>query len=289
MSAEQAVAASGAPAARHSAGGRGLASAQDLGWFRRRQLKTLACVVAVAAFFQLAAVVCDFSLVYAVTSVPAAFVWMFQNFVPTAESLGYLPMIVEQTVGTALDSVAATVIAAVCGIAFSVLGSSSIGVECAPVRAAIRAVASVFRNIPMIAWALLLLLSFKQNEFTGFLALFLTTFGQLMRFFLDTFDEIPRGPVEALRSCGASYWQVVFQAGLPLAVADLMSWMLYMVETNIRSATLIGLLTGTGIGFVFNLFYTSFRYSTAGLVIMVTIVFVLVIEAVSNKARRSMI
>ena len=82
---------------------------------------------------------------------------------------------------------------------------------------------------------------------------------------------------------------MVFQAGLPLAVADLMSWMLYMVETNIRSATLIGLLTGTGIGFVFNLYYTSFRYDTAGLVIIVTIALVLVIEAVSNKARRSMI
>ena len=265
------------------------AAAPDLSWFRRRQARTLAALVAIVVLFQLCSLICNFSLGYAVSSIPAAFVWMFQNFVPTVESLANLPMVVEQTISTALDSVAATVIAAVCGIAFSVFGSSSIGVECAPVRGVIRAIASIFRNIPMIAWALLLLLSFKQNEFTGFLALFLTTFGQLMRFFLDTFDEIPTGPVEALRSCGASYWQVVFQAGLPLAVADLMSWMLYMVETNIRSATLIGLLTGTGIGFVFNLYYTSFRYDTAGLVIVVTIVFVLVIEAISNAARRSMI
>ena len=261
----------------------------DLGWFRRRQLRSIGAVVALVVVFQLCSVICNFSLPYALTSIPAAFAWMFQNFIPSAESLTYLPMIIEQTVSTALDSVAATVGAAILGIAPSVVGSTSIGVECAPVRAVIRAVASVFRNIPMIAWALLLLLSFKQNEFTGFLVLFLTTFGQLMRFFLDTFDEIPQGPVEALKSCGASYWQVVFQAGLPLAVADLMSWMLYMVETNIRSATLIGLLTGTGIGFVFNLFYTSFRYDTAGLVIIITIVFVLVIESVSNVARRSMI
>jgi phosphonate transport system permease protein len=68
-----------------------------------------------------------------------------------------------------------------------------------------------------------------------------------------------------------------------------MSWTLYMVETNIRSATLIGILTGTGIGFVFNLYYTSFRYDCAGLVVIITIVAVLVIEAISNKARRSMI
>ncbi len=261
----------------------------DLAWFRRKQLRAIAIVVAAVLVFQGCSMICNFSLAYAITSIPAAFVWMFQNFIPTAESFQYFSIIIEQTVSTALDSVAATMVAAVAGIVLSVLGSSSIGVECAPVRAVIRAIASVFRNIPMIAWALLLLLSFKQNEFTGFLALFLTTFGQLTRFFLDTFDEIPGGPIEALRATGASYWQIVFQAGIPLAVADLMSWMLYMVETNIRSATLIGLLTGTGIGFVFNLYYTSFRYDTAGLVIIVTIVFVLVIEVVSNKARRSMI
>lgn len=55
------------------------------------------------------------------------------------------------------------------------------------------------------------------------------------------------------------------------------------------AATLIGILTGTGIGFVFNLYYTSFRYDCAGLVVIVTIVAVLIIEAISNRARRSMI
>ena len=267
----------------------GKAASVDLAWFRRRQIRLVVFVVAIAAAFQACSFVCNFSLLYAIGSIPAAFAWMAQSFIPSAESLEYLPLIVEQTISTALSSVAATVIAAVCGIVFAVLGSSTIGVDCGPARGVIRAIASVFRNIPMIAWTLLLLLSFKQNEFTGFLALFLTTFGQLTRFFIDTFDEIPTGPIEALRSCGGSYWQIVAQAGLPLAVADLMSWMLYMIETNIRSATLIGLLTGTGIGFVFNLYYTSFRYDTAGLVIIVTIVFVLVIEAVSNAARRSMI
>lgn len=261
----------------------------DLGWFRRRQLITIGGVALAVAVFQLGASICDFSLAYALTSVPAALAWMLQNFMPTASSLGELGYVLEQTVSTVLDSVAATVIAAILGVVLAVLGSRTVGVEWGPVRGIIRAFASVVRNVPMVAWALLLLLSFKQNEFTGFLALFLTTFGQLTRFFLDTFDEIPTGPVEALRACGASFWPVVFQAGLPLAAADLMSWMLYMVETNIRSATLIGLLTGTGIGFVFQLYYNSFRYDCAGLVIVLTIVLVLAIEAVSNVARRSMI
>lgn len=258
-------------------------------WFKKRTVRSLATVAGFIAVFFLSAAICNFNLVYAVTSIPAAFQWLFVNFAPNAGSFAELPSIIAETVSTALDSVAATVLSAILGIAFAVLGSSTVGVEFAPVRYVIRAIASVFRNIPMIAWALLLLLSFKQNEFTGFLALFLTTIGQLLRFFLDTFDEIPTGPVEALRATGAGYWQIVFQAGLPLAIADLMSWMLYMVETNIRSAMLIGLLTGTGIGFAFQIYYNSMRYDCAGLVVIVTVVLVLLIEFVSNHARRSML
>ena len=261
-------------------------AAYDPSWFRRRALRTAAAVAGLVAIFVIAAIICDFNIVYAIGSIPAAFSWLFVNFAPTAASLEQLPTILTETVSTALDSVAATVIAAIPGIALGVLGSRTVGVESAAVRGLIRGVASVVRNIPMIAWALL---SFKQNEFTGFLALFLTTVGQLLRFFLDTFDEISTGPIEALRSCGASYWQVVFQAGIPLASASLMSWMLYMVETNIRSATLIGLLTGTGIGFSFQIYYNSMRYDAAGLVVVVTVILVILIELISNHARRSMI
>ncbi len=261
----------------------------DLEWFRRRQARTVAALAAIVAAAVLASAVSDFSATYALSSVPAAFVWMAQNFCPTASSLAQLAPILTQAVLTVLDAVAATMLAALLGIVLAVLGSSSVGLENGVAKGAIRLVANIFRNVPMIAWALLLLLSFKQNEFTGFLALFLSTFGQITRFFLDTLDEIPSGPVEALRSCGAGFWQIVFQAGLPLAVAELMSWTLYMVETNIREATLVGILTGTGIGFSFNLYYTSFRYDCAGLVILVTIALVLVVESISNMARRSMI
>lgn len=261
----------------------------DLSWFRRRQLRALAVVAAVVLVAEGASLVGDFSFGYALGSVPAALAWMLQNFCPTPSSLGQLGIIATQVVSTVFDSIAATMLAALLGIVLAVLGCSSVGVENGIVRGVIRIFANIFRNVPMIAWALLLLLSFKQNEFTGFLALFLATFGQITRFFLDTLDEIPSGPIEALHSCGASFWQIVFQAGLPLAVAELMSWTLYMVETNIREATLVGLLTGTGIGFVFNLYYASFRYDCAGLVILATIVLVLVVEAISNAARRSMI
>ena len=54
-------------------------------------------------------------------------------------------------------------------------------------------------------------------------------------------------------------------------------------------ATLVGILTGTGIGFIFNLYYRSFRYDAAGLVILIVALIVLIIELVSNKIRKELL
>ena len=57
----------------------------------------------------------------------------------------------------------------------------------------------------------------------------------------------------------------------------------------LREATLVGILTGTGIGFIFNLYYRSFRYDAAGLVILIVALIVLIIELVSNKIRKELL
>ena len=74
-----------------------------------------------------------------------------------------------------------------------------------------------------------------------------------------------------------------------MSITSVISWVMYMIETNIRDATLIGLLTGTGIGFVFDVYYKSFRYDVAGLVILAIILAVVACELTSNFVRRKVI
>jgi phosphonate transport system permease protein len=66
----------------------------------------------------------------------------------------------------------------------------------------------------------------------------------------------------------------------------MLSWLLYMVETNIRSATLVGLLTGSGIGFIFDIYYKSLQYKSTALVVLAIVVVTLTIEKISNALRR---
>jgi len=89
-----------------------------------------------------------------------------------------------------------------------------------------------------------------------------------------------------LRAAGASRTQFIMQAVIPSSLPQMISWLLYMIETNIRSATLVGLLTGSGIGFIFDLYYKSMQYTSASLVVLCIVVITLLIETISNQLRR---
>lgn len=121
---------------------------------------------------------------------------------------------------------------------------------------------------------------------TGYFALFFGSFGFMTRAFIESIDEVSSSSVEALRATGASYFSIIFQSVIPSSMPQLLSWILFMVETNIRQATLIGILTGTGIGFLFSLYYKSLNYSSASLVVIVIVAAIMLIEVVSNYVRR---
>lgn len=227
----------------------------------------------------------DFNSLKGLLSIPDAFLWMITNFIPEANSFSKLPNILNKLIETILLSVAATTVAAGFALFFGVMGSKVTKVN-GIISTVSRFIASVSRNVPDAVWAMIFLLSFGQNVLTGYFALFFVSFGVLTRAFIETIDESSINSIEALEASGASYPQIVFQAVIPSSMTQMISWILYMVETNIRSSTLIGILTGTGIGFVFDLYYKSMNYGVASLVVISIVIAVFIIEFISNYVRR---
>jgi len=223
--------------------------------------------------------------VLGITAIPKAIIWACSNFYPTEESLSKLPKILSKLRETIFLSIAATTTASILALLFSLFGSKTTN-DNSVISTITRLIASVFRNIPDTVWAMVLLFSFGQNAMTGYFALFFTTFGILTRAFIETIDEASSDCVEALKSTGASYFQIVSQAVIPSSTPQLISWVLFMLETNIRSSTLIGLLTGTGIGYTFSMYYKSMNYNAASLVVISIVVSVIAIEFMSNYIRR---
>ena len=214
-----------------------------------------------------------------------AVIWGVSNFYPDADSLSKLPDILFKLRQTVLMSIAATTVASVFAALLALVGSNTTRMNslCSVFA---RGIASLFRNIPLVAWAMILMLTFSQSELTGYLALFFGSLGFLTRAFMEAIDEVSRNSVEALQATGAHYFHIIFQAVLPASLPQMISWLLFMIDTNIRDATLVGFLTGTGIGFSFDLYYKSMNFHAASLVVLIIVVAIISIEMISNYIRR---
>ncbi len=230
-------------------------------------------------------VITKYDVVAGFTSMGKAFVWGLSNFYPNAHAMTKLPEIAQNLWDTILMSVAATTSAAVFAIMLAIVGSRTTRIS-SFFSVIARGLASVFRNIPLVAWAMILMLAFSQSLLTGYLALFFGSLGFLTRAFIETIDEASIHAVEALQATGASYSSIILQAVLPSSLPQMVSWLLFMIDTNIRDATLVGLLTGTGVGFSFDVFYKSFHFHEASLVVIMIVITIITIEMVSNYIRR---
>lgn len=232
-----------------------------------------------------ASILTQFDPVKGISSVPRAVEWAAQNFYPDAKAMSRLPQIMKRLWDTIMMSVAAAALGSLAAVVFAVLGSTST-MKNTYLAAIPRFVATLFRNIDVSVWSMVLLFSFGQTEFTGLLALFFTSFGFLTRAFMETIDEVSADSVEALQATGAGMVPIICRAVIPSSIPQIMSWLLYMIETNIRSATLVGLLTGTGIGFSFDLYYKSLNYNSASLVVIAIVMTIVLIELISNWIRK---
>ena len=253
--------------------------------FFKRKITYLVIFATLIAVYVISASATEFHLSEGLASFPKAMAWIGHNLMPDEKAMERFPKILDKLIETALLSVAVTVIAAIFAFCFSLFGSKATGFN-GIVNRNVRIVAAFFRNVPDVVWAMLLMFSFGQNILTGFFALFFTTFGLLTRAFIETIDEVSAAGIEALNASGANFIQTVFQAIIPSAMPGIVTWILYMIETNIRNSTLIGILTATGIGYLFDLYYKRLDFSSASLVVVSIIVLVIAIELVSNLIRK---
>ncbi|WP_028975262.1 ABC transporter permease subunit [Spirochaeta cellobiosiphila] len=254
-------------------------------FFLTQKIRALALFTLMVLVVFVTAGITDFSFTKALYSLPKVIVWIFSNMIPGQAALAKLPNILDKLVDTILMSIMASTVSAVFALVFALLGAGTTRPN-KGVAYISRLIASINRNIPVAAWAMILLLTFGQSVFTGFLALFFYSFGFLTRVFMETIEEASAQSVKALTAAGADSLSIIAQSVIPASMPQLVSWILYMIEHNIRSATLVGLLTGSGIGFIFSLYYKSLQYQAAALVVISIVVIVLLIETLSNYLRR---
>lgn len=148
-----------------------------------------------------------------------------------------------------------------------------------------RAFTTLIRAIPAVVWAVIMVAAVGIGPFAGTISLALGGAGMLGKTFADSIEDIDMGQVEALRAVGASWWQVLTQAVWPQFLPAFLSWSFYRFDLNIRSAAIVGLVGGGGLGFLLNTTIKLFQFRQAVLGIIWIFGLIVIIEYITAKSR----
>ncbi|WP_438267823.1 phosphonate ABC transporter, permease protein PhnE [Halomarina pelagica] len=154
-----------------------------------------------------------------------------------------------------------------------------------PFNFVFRTTMSVIRAIPALVWALIFIPLGGVTPFTGTLAIAVDTMGYLGRLFTDELEEIDDGPVEGVRSTGASESQTIYFGMLSQVMRQYIAWTMYIFELNVRIAITLGLIGAGGLGYVLMIQRQTFQYTNMMAAIFVSVALILAIEMTSQRVR----
>jgi phosphonate transport system permease protein len=148
-----------------------------------------------------------------------------------------------------------------------------------------RQVFNVTRGINEIILALVFVAAVGLGPFPGVLALAVHGAGMLGKFFSESIEEIDPGPIDALRATGAGPIQIVIFGVIPQVITAWIAVVLYRFETNLRQATVLGMVGAGGIGFELVGSMKLFQYQDTATCIVVIIVMVMAADYISTRLR----
>jgi len=177
-----------------------------------------------------------------------------------------------------------SVLAVIAAIPLGLLAAANI----APVwvRQPTRRFLDCARAIHEMVFALLFVVAVGLGPFAGVLAIFVHTTGILGKLFSEVVEAIDPGPVEGIRATGASKLEEVAYGVIPQVLPLWISYALYRFESNVRAATILGIVGAGGIGMPLYETIRGFAYPQAATVLIIIVVTVVIIDMVSAQVRR---
>jgi len=148
-----------------------------------------------------------------------------------------------------------------------------------------RVVLLAARAIPAPILALVILYGMFPGILPGAIALAIHNFGILGRLMAEVNENLPDGPLRALRSLGASGSGIIFYGILPMNLARFLAYILYRWEVCLRETVIVGLVGAGGLGRLMTEQLSSFDYSGLAATLTVFIVLTILVDFVSGWMR----
>ena len=142
-----------------------------------------------------------------------------------------------------------------------------------------------FRAIPEFIIAMILVIAIGFGAMPGVLALGLHTMGFLAKFYAEDIEHINKGPIDALKSSGATKSQIISFGVIPQILPSFVANNLYILDRNVRMATMLGIVGAGGIGYELQSSFRMFEYERVSAIIILIFITIFIIDHLSAYIR----
>jgi phosphonate ABC transporter permease subunit PhnE len=149
-----------------------------------------------------------------------------------------------------------------------------------------RVITVFFRAIPEFIMAMILVIAIGFGAMPGVLALGFHTMGFLAKFYAEDIEHVNSGPIEALNSSGATRAQCISFAIIPQIMPSFIGNNLYILDRNIRMATMLGIVGAGGIGYELQSAFRMFNYPRVSAIVIIIFITIFVIDFLSSAIRK---
>lgn len=154
-----------------------------------------------------------------------------------------------------------------------------------PLRITMRRIFDVIRGINTMIWALMFVHVVGMGPFAGIMAIFISDMATLGKLFSEAIENIDLSQVEGTRSTGANRIQIIRYAFIPQVMPVMLSNALYFFESNVRSASILGMLGAGGIGLQLWDRIRVKNWNEVCFIIIMLLITIGIIDTISKKLR----
>lgn len=154
-----------------------------------------------------------------------------------------------------------------------------------PLQFATRRFADVLRAADYMIWGLVFVRAMGLGPIPGIMAIAIIDTGILIILYSEAIENIDRKQIEGVKASGGSTLEVIRFGVIPQVMPVLLTNALYMFESNVRAATILGIVGAGGIGFLLSDNLRAFEFSNAMMIILMIIFVVYIIDYGSRKLR----
>lgn len=240
----------------------------------------------IIALLWLSAPLAEISATRLITSIGPAFHFLGQLLSPPDWS--YLPDLGKRLLETIEMTLLGTAIAAVLSFPLGILAARN----ASPFPAVFhffRGLLSLIRALPELVWALVFVSAVGLGPLAGIMALALVTVGFLGKFIAESIEVVSDKAVEGVAATGAKRLQVIRYAMIPQAMPDFVGTLLYVLDHNLRAASILGLVGAGGIGYDMVMSMRLFQYERITMILVSIYLIVTLLDRLSDALRQRMI